>query len=94
MILERIRLLLEEVEDIDPLEVRKILNMFDKNDPLDAVYKKIEDDYLGTLWLVECPSCGENLRFDRYSQIIQPYNFCYRCGQKLNKKDEIFEKDA
>lgn len=87
----KIREILEAFEDLDPIIAKRLINDLGRNDPVEIVYSEMVDHF-GTIYVATCPSCGENLRFDRYSQIVQQFNYCYRCGQKLRKNSEQVEK--
>ena len=86
MVEERIKQIIEQLDEVDPLVTQRILHAMGKNEALEATYIEISDDF-GKIFIVECPSCGGNLQFERADQKFRAYNLCYLCGQKLKKKE-------
>ncbi len=72
--------------DIDSDTAKRILRMFNRNEPREVIYTEDEDS-LGKIYTIECPDCGETLQFERNSQTAAPYLYCYKCGQKLKRKE-------
>lgn len=92
-----IRELVEKfTSDLSETEQKRILNALVRNDPMEAIYENYHDSF-GNVSSVTCPSCGGSLEFNRFSEMVRPFNYCYYCGQKLFKKvkndEEVREKD-
>lgn len=66
---------------------RKVLNMLTRNEEMLIEYSKSQDS-LGVIYMADCPACGGSLKFQRYSDIVAPHNYCHHCGQKLLKQNE------
>lgn len=82
--------------ELSDAEKNKILKALLRNDAMDAIYEESQDSF-GHIYSVTCPSCGGSLEFNRFSEMVRPFNYCYYCGQKLFKKvkndEEVREKD-
>lgn len=82
---EIIKQIADILESADELTKKRILNMLGRNEAMEVEYHQYQDS-LGSIYTADCPNCGNNLKFERYSQFVAPYNYCYHCGQKLLKK--------
>ena len=84
---EILKKIIDILDEADDNTKKRILNMLGRNEAMDVVYQTTNDSF-GVIYHADCPSCGNNIHFERYSQISAPYNYCYHCGQKLTKKIE------
>lgn len=82
---ETLKRLIDVFEDADEETKQKVLHILSRNEAMEVVYTETSDSF-GVIYVTDCPACGNNLKFERYSQVSAPYNYCYHCGQKLNKK--------
>lgn len=81
---EIIKKILDDIGEIDPLKLARVLAALGREEPEEVIFNEDVDSF-GKIYIATCPNCGENLRFERYSQVVLPYSYCYRCGKKLKK---------
>lgn len=84
---ELIKKIAEELNLQDSIETKRLLNMIGRNEAIPVEYAEIQDSF-SNIYTTTCPTCGETLTFERFSQIARSYSFCYSCGQKLLKKEK------
>lgn len=84
---EMIKEIISKFEGLDPILLKRLENAIGRNEAIPAIFRQGQDSF-GEWYEVECPSCGEIMKFQRYSQIMFPHNYCYQCGQKLLKQKE------
>lgn len=80
-----------EGTDTDSIIVKQLINLLDKNTAVPATLIS-EIDSFSPIYKLECPCCGEILEFQKYSQVVNPFLYCYKCGKKLLKVEEKEEK--
>ena len=84
---ELIKKIIEDLGLDEDIVVKRLINLIGKNEPVEVEYKETQDSF-SNIYTTECPVCGETLTFERFSQTVKPYSYCYNCGQKLLKKQK------
>lgn len=85
--MEEIKKILNNLEGVDPIILKRLEHLLLLDEAAEVEYQTYEDSF-GRIYTATCPSCGEVLKFERYSQTAMAYSHCYRCGKKLHKKEQ------